>query len=308
MKKRKSPLVRDLWDNRIKWLMVLPAAIVVILMCYIPMAGIVLAFKEFNYYDGVFGSPWVGLENFQYFFKSGKAWLTTRNTVLYNIAFLCVNTVLQISCAIMLSELAGKFFKRITQSVMFFPYFISWVVVGAFIYNVFNYEFGAVNTFLKSIGVEPIDVYSNKGAWPFILIAVSAFKNVGYGTVMYLASIVNIDEHLYEAADLDGATMWQKIWHITLPCIRPTIVILFLMAIGTIMKGDFQMFWQVTGNNPMVLEVTDVIDTYVNRSLLDLQEFGMTSAAGLYQSGLSFILVLLANWCVKKVEPDYALF
>ena len=174
MKKRKSPLVRDLWDNRIKWLMVLPAAIVVILMCYIPMAGIVLAFKEFNYYDGVFGSPWVGLENFQYFFKSGKAWLTTRNTVLYNIAFLCVNTVLQISCAIMLSELAGKFFKRITQSVMFFPYFISWVVVGAFIYNMFNYEFGAVNTFLKSIGVEPIDVYSNKGAWPFILIAVSA--------------------------------------------------------------------------------------------------------------------------------------
>lgn len=308
MNKMKSPLLRDLRDNRIKWLMVLPAAIVVILMCYIPMAGIVLAFKEFNYFDGIFGSPWVGFKNFRYFFQSGKAWLTTRNTVLYNIAFLCVNTVLQITCAIMLSELAGKFFKRITQSVMFFPYFISWVVVGAFIYNMFNYEFGAVNAFLKNIGLEPIDVYSNKGAWPFILIAVSAFKNVGYGTVMYLASIVNIDEHLYEAADLDGATMWQKIWHITLPSIRPTIVILLLMAIGTIMKGDFQMFWQVTGNNPMVLEVTDVIDTYVNRSLLDLQEFGMTSAAGLYQSGLSFALVLLANYFVKKVEPDYALF
>lgn len=153
-----------------------------------------------------------------------------------------------------------------------------------------------------------MDVYSNKNAWPVILIVVSAFKNVGYGTVMYLASIVNIDGQLFEAADLDGATMWQKIWHITLPCIRPTIAILFLMAIGTIMKGDFQMFWQVTGNNPMVLEVTDVIDTYVTRSLLDLQEFGMTSAAGLYQSGLSFVLVLLANYTVKKVEPDYALF
>lgn len=308
MKKNKHPVLRDLRENRTKWIMLLPAAIVVILMCYIPMAGSVLAFKEFNYYDGVFGSPWVWFDNFKYFFQSGKAWTTTRNTVLYNLAFLCVNTVLQISCAIMLSELAGKFFKRITQSVMFFPYFISWVVVGAFIYNMFNYEFGAVNTFLKSIGVTPIDVYSNKGAWPIILIAVSAFKNIGYGTVMYLASIVNIDESLYEAADLDGATMWQKIWHITLPNIRPTIVILFLMSIGTIMKGDFQMFWQVTGNNPMVLEVTDVIDTYVNRSLMDLQEFGMTSAAGLYQSGLSFALVLIANHLVKKVEPDYALF
>jgi len=215
---------------------------------------------------------------------------------------------LQITCAILLSELAGKWFKRITQSVMFFPYFISWVVVGAFIYNMFNYEFGAVNTLLRSLGLDPVDIYSNKVVWPFILIAVSAFKNVGYGTVMYLASIMNIDGQLYEAADLDGANMWQKIRHITLPGIRPTVVILFLLAIGTIMKGDFQMFWQVTGNNPMVLEVTDVIDTYVTRSLLQLQEFGMTSAAGLYQSTFSFLLVLLANKLVKKVEPDYALF
>ena len=308
MKKRSHPFLRDLKENRTKWLMILPAAVVVILMCYIPMAGIVLAFKEFNYHGGIFGSPWVGFKNFEYFFQSGKAWTTTRNTILYNLAFLCVNTVLQITCAIMLSEVAGKKFKRITQSVMFLPYFISWVVVGAFIYNMFNYEFGAVNSFLRSVGMKPLDVYSNKAAWPVILIVVSAFKNVGYGTVMYLASIVNIDGEMFEAADLDGATMWQKIKYITLPCIRPTVVILFLMAIGTIMKGDFQMFWQVTGNNPMVLEVTDVIDTYVTRSMLNLQEFGMTSAAGLYQSGLSFVLVLIANHAVKKVEPDYALF
>lgn len=308
MKKKTHPFLHDLKKNRTKWLMILPAAVVVILMCYIPMAGIVLAFKEFNYHGGIFGSPWVGFRNFEYFFQSGKAWTTTRNTILYNIAFLCVNTVLQITCAVLLSELAGKYFKRITQSVMFLPYFISWVVVGAFIYNMFNYEFGAVNSFLRSVGMEPLDVYSNKAAWPVILIVVSAFKNVGYGTVMYLASIVNIDGELFEAADLDGAAMWQKIRYITLPCIRPTVVILFLMSIGTIMKGDFQMFWQVTGNNPMVLDVTDVIDTYVTRSLLNLQEFGMTSAAGLYQSGLSFVLVLIANYAVKKVEPDYALF
>lgn len=308
MKKRQSLLRKDLRENWMKWLMILPAAIVVILMCYIPMGGIVLAFKEYNYHDGIFGSPWVWFKNFTYFFQSGKAFSVTRNTILYNLAFLLVNTVLQITCAILLSELTGKWFKRITQSVMFFPYFISWVVVGAFVYNMFNFEFGAVNTFLKSIGLEPIDVYSNKGVWPFILIGVSAFKNVGYGTVMYLASISNIDASLYEAADLDGATMWQKIRYITLPGIRPTIIILFLLAIGTIMKGDFQMFWQVTGNNPMVLEVTDVIDTYVTRSLLQLQEFGMTSAAGLYQSVFSFLLVLLANKLVKKADPDYALF
>ena len=308
MRKRQSLLCKDLRENWVKWLMILPAAIVVILMCYIPMGGIVLAFKEYNYHDGIFGSPWVWFKNFTYFFQSGKAFSVTRNTILYNLAFLLVNTVLQITCAILLSELTGKWFKRITQSVMFFPYFISWVVVGAFVYNMFNFEFGAVNTFLKSIGLEPIDVYSNKGVWPFILIGVSAFKNVGYGTVMYLASISNIDSSLYEAADLDGATMWQKIRYITLPGIRSTIIILFLLAIGTIMKGDFQMFWQVTGNNPMVLEVTDVIDTYVTRSLLQLQEFGMTSAAGLYQSVFSFLLVLLANKLVKKADPDYALF
>ena len=290
------------------YLMMLPGFIYLIANNYLPMFGILIAFKKINFSVGIFQSPWCSFDNFEYLFKTKDAFIMIRNTILYNLAFLCVNTVLQISCAIMLSEVIGKKFKRITQSVMFLPYFISWVVVGAFVYNLFNYEFGAVNTFLKSVGLDPVDIYSNKGAWPFILVAFSAFKNVGYGTVMYLASIVNIDDHLFEAAELDGANMWQKIRHITLPCIRPTIVILFLLAIGTIMKGDFQMFWQVTGNNPMVLETTDVIDTYVTRSLLTLQEFGMTSAAGLYQSGISFVLVLIANRLVKKVEPDYALF
>ncbi|MBQ6735466.1 MAG: sugar ABC transporter permease [Lachnospiraceae bacterium] len=301
-------LLKDLKKNRTKWFMILPAAVVVILMCYIPMSGIVLAFKEFNYHDGIFGSPWAGFKNFLFFFKSGKAWSVTRNTILYNIAFLTVNTILQVSVAIVLSEINRKRFKKVTQSVMFLPYFISWVVVGAFIYNLFNYEFGAINTFLKQVGAGTVDVYSNPKAWIPILILVSLFKNIGYGTVMYLASVINIDPQLYEAADVDGATIWQKIRHITLPGIRPTMIILILLSIGTIMKGDFQMFWQVTGNNPMTLGVTDVIDTYVTRSLMYMQEFGMTSAAGLYQSVFSFILILLANYAVKKVEPDYTLF
>lgn len=308
MEKIKKKLILEWEHNRIKWAMLLPSAIIIILMCYIPMAGIVLAFKQYNYHDGIFGSAWVRFDNFKYFFQSGKAWIITRNTILYNIVFLIVNNFLQIVCAILLSELTGRKFKRITQSLMFLPYFISWVVVGAFIYNLFNYEFGAVNSILKSIGVAPIDIYSKKNAWPLILVGASVFKSLGYGTVMYLASIVNIDNQLFEAADLDGATVMQKIRYITIPCIRPTIVILFLLSIGTIMKGDFQMFWQVTGNNPMILDVTDVIDTYVTRSMLTLQEFGMTSAAGLYQSVFSFILILIANYIVKKIEPDYALF
>jgi len=298
----------DLKRNWMKWLMLVPAAAAVILMCYIPMGGIVLAFKEFNYHDGIFRSPWSGLENFSYFFKSGKAWSVTRNTILYNLVFLTVNTLFQVTCAILLSELTRKYFKRITQSLMFLPYFISWVVVGTFIYNMFNFEFGAVNTLLRQFGLESIDVYSNSKAWIPILVGASLFKNLGYGTVMYLASVVNIDSQLYEAASIDGATKWQKIWHVTLPGIRPTMVILVLLAIGTVMKGDFQMFWQVTGNNPMTLEATDVIDTYVTRSLMYLQEFGMTSAAGLYQSVFSFLLIMFANFVVKKIEPDYSLF
>ena len=300
--------LRDLKQNRIKWLMLIPAAVVIILMCYVPMAGAVLAFKEFNYHDGIFGSPWVGLYNFRYFFLSGKAWSVTKNTVLYNLSFLAVNTILQVACAIFLSEISRKRFKKVTQSIMFLPYFISWVVVGAIIGNLFNYEFGAVNTVVRQLGGKPIDVYSNPKAWIPILIGSSLFKNLGYGTVMYLASVISIDPGLYEAASLDGANKWQRIWHITLPGILPTMMIMLLLAVGTAMKGDFQRFWQVTGNNPMVLETTDVIDTYVTRSLMYMQEFGMTSAAGLYQSVMSLILIMTVNHIVKRIEPNYALF
>lgn len=306
--RNKDGFLYDLRKNRIKWLMLVPSILFFVLMCYIPMAGIVLAFKQYTYSGGIFGSPWVGFDNFQYFIQSGKLWTITRNTILYNAVFLIVNNVLQITCAILLSELAGKYFKRLTQSIMFLPYFISWVVVGAFVYNLFNYEFGSVNSLMKALNLESVDIYSNEVAWMFILVAVSAFKSLGYGTVIYLASIISIDSEQFEAADIDGATMMQKIWHITLPAIRPTIIILFLLSIGTIMKGDFQMFFQVIGDNPMVLDATDVIDTYVVRSMLQLQEYGMTAAAGFYQSTFSFLLILFANYVVKKIDNDYSLF
>lgn len=305
---KKEGLIYELSKNRTKFLMIAPAVIYFFIMCYIPMGGIVLAFKRFSYTGGIFGSPWVGFDNFRFFLESGKAFLVTRNTILYNIAFLLINNTLQIVVAIVLSEMAGKYFRRITQSVMFLPYFISWVVVGAFVYNLFNYEFGAVNTLVKSLGLEPIDIYSNASAWKYILVGVSAWKWVGYGTVLYLAAIMSIDAEMYEAADIDGANIFQKIFHITLPSITPTAIVLLLLSLGNIMKGDFQMFYQVVGNNGLVLDATDVIDTYVVRSLMDMQEFGMTAAAGFYQSVLSLLIILGANKLIKTLNSEYSLF
>ncbi|HHW23434.1 MAG TPA: sugar ABC transporter permease [Clostridiaceae bacterium] len=306
--KKKNGILYELNKNKVKFLMIMPAVLYFFIMCYVPMTGIVLAFKNYTYTGGIFKSPWVGFNNFKFFFNSGKAFLVTKNTILYNIAFLIINNFLQITVAIILSELAGKCFKKISQSLMFLPYFISWVVVGAFIYNLFNYEFGAVNTLLNSMGMEPIDVYSNPSAWKYILVAVSAWKWVGYGSVLYLAAILGIDSEIYEAADIDGANIFKKIWHITLPSLKATVIILLLLSLGNIMKGDFQMFYQVVGNNGLVLDATDVIDTYVVRSLMDLQEFGMTAAAGLYQSVLSLFIILGANKLIKIIDNDYALF
>lgn len=305
---QKHGLLYELRKNRTKFLMIAPAVIYFFIMCYIPMSGIVLAFKKFTYTGGIFGSPWTGFDNFKFFFMSGQAFNVTKNTILYNLAFMIINNVLQIFTAIVISELAGKYYKRFTQSVMFLPYFISWVVVGAFVYNLFNYEFGAINTLFKELGLEPLDVYSNAGAWKYILVAFNAWKWVGYGTVLYLAAIVNIDAELFEAADIDGANILQKIWKITLPSIKPTIIILLLISVGNIMKGDFQMFYQIVGNNGLVLDATDVIDTFVVRSLLQTQEFGMTAAAGLYQSVFSFLIIITVNYVIRKIDSDYALF
>lgn len=305
---KKDGFLHELAKQRVKWLMLMPAVLYYIVFAYLPMAGLVIAFKNFTYTGGIFGSPWVGFSNFKFFFMTGQAWNVTKNTILYNLAFIIVNNLLQILCAIIITELAGKYFKKICQSIMFLPYFISWVVVGAFIYNIFNYEFGALNTFLRSLKMPPVNVYTNPAVWKYILVAVSAWKWVGYGTVLYLAAIVSIDAEIYEAADIDGANVFQKISYITIPSLVPTMIILLLLAVGNIMRGDFQMFYQVVGNNGLVLNATDVIDTFVVRSLMDLQEFGMAAAVGLYQSVLGFFIIITMNYIIKKYNPDYSLF
>ena len=298
----------DVKRNKILLLMLFPAVLYFFIFSYIPMAGIILAFERLDYSLGIFRSPWVGFENFKFFFLSGQAFNVTRNTVLYNAVFLLVGTVFQISLAIFLSELGRKFFKKVTQAMMFLPYFISWVVVGSFAYNIFNFEFGALNTLLKELDMQPVDVGSNPEAWKFILVFFNTWKYAGYGSVMYLAAIMGIDSEMYEAAEIDGANIFQKVTRITIPCLVPTIIILALLSIGNIFRGDFDMFYQLVGTNGLLFDATDVIDTFVFRSLMFSQEFGMAAAAGLYQSVLCFTILNFTNFLVRRVDKDYSLF
>jgi putative aldouronate transport system permease protein len=288
--------------------MLIPAVLFFLLFAYIPMSGIVLAFKQFDYTGGVFGSPWNGWDNFKFFFNSGDAWRVTRNTVLYNIAFIVVNNVIQICAAILLFEVAGKWFRKLTQTVLFLPYFISWVVVGAIAYNLFNFDVGTVNVLLKGLGMQPVDIYNTPAYWPVILIVVSAWKTLGYGTIMYLAAITGIDTEMYEAAEIDGANIFQRIMKITVPNLMPTVIILVLLAIGNVFRGDFGMFYNMVGNNGLLFSSTDVIDTFVFRSLTTSNEIGMSAAAGFYQSLLGFVTIMLANYAVRKYDKDRALF
>jgi putative aldouronate transport system permease protein len=306
----KSGPFRDIKKNSMLYCMFIPVALYFLAFAYIPMSGIVLAFKEFNYSDGIFLSPWNGLKNIQFFFASGSALRITINTVLYNVLFLSSYIVISILLAILLSEIRGRFFKKSSQSVMLFTYFISWVIVASFLYNIFNYEYGVLNTILKSLGRDAVDIYSsaNSNLWYLILPILYVWKWAGYGSVLYLSAIMGIDQECYESATIDGANAFQKITKITLPLLMPTTVILLLLGIGRVMRGEFDMFYQIIGNNGMLFDKTDIIDTFVFRALMTTQDFGMAASAGVYQSVLCFLIILSANTLVRRIEPDYALF
>jgi putative aldouronate transport system permease protein len=288
--------------------MLFPAVLFFFIFSYLPMAGIVLAFKELDFSLGIFKSPWVGLNNFRFFFISGKAFRVTFNTVMYNTAFIISTTVLNLIIAIVLSEMSGKTFKKITQTLLLMPYFISWVVVNAILFNILNYEFGQINAFFDMAGKARVDIYGEPDVWKYIIVTLNAWKGMGYGSIVYLAAIMGIDREMYEAAEIDGASILQQICHITLPSLMPTVIILLLLAVGGIFRGNFDMFYQIIQNNGILFDATDVIDTFVFRSLIDTKEFGMSSAAGLYQSALCFVILMLVNAGVRKIDPDYALF
>lgn len=290
------------------WLMILPTIIIVIALAYVPMFGVIVAFKEYNYGGGILFSPFNGFKNFEFFFNSGKALLITLNTLSYNIVFIVTGTISSITLAIMISEIGGKYFKKFTQSVIFLPSFMSWVIISTIFYNFMNIDYGVLNTFLRSIGQPPYEVYTNTDIWRLILPTMKIWKTAGFGSIVYFAAIMGIDQECYESAEIDGANIFHKTWHITIPMLVPTIVVLTLLSLGGIMRGDFDMFYQLVGNNGMLFTTTDVIDTYVFRSLIQSHDIGMASAAGLYQSIFCFIFIVAANKIVKIAKPEYSLF
>ncbi|SFE40503.1 putative aldouronate transport system permease protein [Paenibacillus catalpae] len=306
----KNGVIRELFKNRTLLLMFLPVAVLLFLFNYLPLAGLVIAFKDFDFTKGIFGSNWMNplLDNFDYLFSSDTAFRAVRNTILLNVLFITVGLIFEVGFALLLNEVRNKYFKRVSQSLTFLPFFISWIVVGVFAYNLLDFESGAINHFLASIGLQPIDFYSEAGLWPIILTIAVRWKATGYGTIIYLAALTSIDNSYYEAASIDGATRWQQIRYISLPMLRPTIIILTLLAVGRIMNADFGMFYAMVGDASLLFPTTDVIDTFVYRSLRKSGDIGMASAAGFLQSMIAFVLVIASNYAARKIDKDSAIF
>jgi len=290
-------------------LMALPGLLYLLINNYLPMFGIVIAFKDINFAKGIMGSDWIGFKNFEYLFKTTDAYIITRNTLLYNITFILLNTGIALALAIMLNEIRKRFFSRLYQTLILLPFLISMVIVGYLVLGFLDVENGFMNkTLLPLMGLEPISWYSETKYWPWILTIVSVWKGVGNLCIIYLAAIIGIDSEYYEAATIDGANRWQQIMKITLPLVSPVITIMTLLAIGRIFYSDFGLFFQVPLNTGALMPVTNTIDTYVYRALINLGDIGMSSAAGLYQALVGFILVIVSNAVVRKYNKDNALF
>ena len=299
---KKSESIKRFWPL---YLLFLPGAVYLFINNYIPMAGLVVAFKNYSAKKGIWGSDWCGMNNFKFLFSTPDAWVITRNTLLYNLAFILTTTVVGIIFAIFICDCISKRAKKIYQSAILFPYLMSSVVLGYIVYAFLSNSTGIVNNSFLST---PVNWYATPNAWPFILVFVNLWKGVGYGCLIYISTINGIDTSLYEAASLDGANKWQQIKNVTLPELRATVITLTLMSIGRVFYSDFGLFYQVTRNSGMIYSTTNVIDTYVYRGLMEQNNVGMSAAAGFYQSICGFILVLLANYVVRKISSENALF
>jgi len=301
-------IFREVKKNHALFILMAPAIIIVLVLNYAPLAGLWVAFTRFRPIDGIFGSPFVGLDNFRFLFMTGRGWTITINTITYNLTNLVFLQVSAVVLAIFISEIRGGFFKKILQTSIFMPHFISWVVVGMLVFNIFNYEFGALNTILRSVCLDPVNIYSNPPLWRILIPLFNTWKHVGYTSVIYLAAIAGVDQECYESADIDGANILQKNLFITIPSISKTIIIMCLLAVGRMLRGDFQMFFQLIGFNGQLFSATDIIDTFVFRSLITGTDFGMSAAVTFYQSVLCFIIIVIVNGIVRRVDKDSSLF
>ena len=293
------------------YLMMLPGLAYLFINNYIPMAGLLTAFKNVNFADGIWASPWATplWKNFEYLFVTKDVWVITRNTILYNLAFITVNTAMAIFIAILICDIASKQLKRLYQSAILLPFLMSYVIVSYIVFALLSNENGLLNkTLLPALGMEPINWYASPQYWPVILVLVNFWKGIGYSCLIYIASINGIDPALYEAAELDGASRWQRIWNVTLPGIKSSVITLTLLNVGRIFYSDFSLFYQVPQNSGLIFSTTNTLDTYVYRALLTSGNIPMASAAGFYQSVIGFIVVLAVNLLVKHISKEDALF
>lgn len=295
--------------------MVAPGAIWLLLLRYLPMGGIILAFKNYKIYpkdptflNNLIHSKWVGLDNFKFLFTTGDSWVMIRNTLAYNIVFIILGVIIPVAFAVMMSELSKKFVAKTYQTLMFFPYFLSWVVVSYFLNAFIDAQYGLIPMAQRAAGETAVSWYTTPGPWPYIIVFANLWKNVGYSTVLYLAAIAGIDQTQYEAAAIDGASKWQQILHVTLPNLRTMIAILFILNVGKIFNADFGLFWNVPMQNGALFSVTQVIDTYIYRVLMNTGNIGQSTAAGLLQNIVGFICIIGANAVVKKIDSDSTLF
>lgn len=311
LKRKPSSLRKVFRENKIFLLMVLPGSILFLIFNYLPMAGTLIAFKRINYALGFIKSPWVGLKNFMFFLNSPDAFSITRNTILYNLAFIVLGLIVAVGMAIALNELCNSRLAKLYQTTLLLPYFLSWITISYLLFSFLNPRYGLVNhMLLKIFGIEGPNWYASLNAWPFLLIFLNLWKYTGYHTVIYLAAIAGIDSEYYEAASIDGANKWQQITKITLPNLVPLMTILTILAVGRIFHADFGLFYQATLQlgNGILKPVSDVLDTYVYTALMETGDLGMASAAGFYQAIVGFVLVLTTNSIVRKIDKENSLF
>lgn len=302
-------LLKNTYKHKSLLLMAMPAVIIMILFNYVPMFGLILAFKDFNFAKGIWGSDWCGLDNFRYLFMVGEtAWRLTRNTVFYYLIFTVVNTIGSVMLAIGINEMVFSKTGRTFQSFMILPTFISYIAVSFVVYAFLKNDTGILNRLIVALGGENIRFYQDSSVWPVILVIVNMWKQIGYGSVLYLSVLAGIDPNLYEAASIDGASTRQKMWYITLPMLVPMVIVRTLMGLGRIMHSDTGLFYQVTKNSPALYDTTQVLDSYVLNAIMTSTDYGVTAATTFYQSVIGFLMVVGTNMIIRKISPDNALF
>lgn len=306
-RRKEHGFLREMRQNGFLYLLTLPGIIFFLVFSYVPMLGLVMAFQDYSMRRGVFGSQFNGVNNFKFLFQTGDIWRVTGNTLFLNILFILFSTFMSVFLAVLFSEVRNQKFKRITQTLSILPNFVSWTVIALFLDAFIDPTTGMIARALNAMG-RPLDFYANASIWPALLVFLKIWQGAGYGAIVYIATIVGIDPQIYEAADIDGATRLQKIFRITVPILKPTIILMTLFSVGRIFYGDFGMIYALVGDNSLLFPTTDVIDTYVYRMMRMLRNYGMSSATGMFQSVLGFVFIVTVNWIARKLEPESALF